>query len=182
MALTYSNETEKGFPCPFFSLPSVEGKNYNLHDFKEAKVLVILFICNHCPYVQAIENRIISLSKELIKREVQFIGICSNDSEDYPDDSIENLFERWNKKNYGFPYLHDEDQSVAKSFKALCTPDIFVFDQERKLTYRGQFDDNWKNPSLVQREDLKEAILSALNEQDLNFDPSPSMGCSIKWK
>ena len=183
MALTYSEEIKKEFTCPSFSLPSVDGKMYSLSDFSTAKALTILFICNHCPYVQAIEDRIIHLSKELNSRGVQFVGICSNDAESYPEDSLKNLLKQWKKKDYGFPYLYDEDQKVAKAFGALCTPDIFVFNQKRKLSYRGQFDDNWKNPSLVKREDLKLALLKIIESKDeLGFEPRPSMGCSIKWK
>lgn len=182
MALTYSEKTEKGLHCPDFTLPSVDGKKYALSDFKEARALVILFICNHCPYVQAIEDRIIQLYKELKLKGVEFVGICSNDADSYPEDSKENLYKRWKEKNYEFVYLYDEDQSVAKRFGALCTPDIYAFDSMRKLFYRGRFDDNWQNPSKVKKQELKEALMRILQGQPLNFEPKSSMGCSIKWK
>lgn len=179
MALTYTPTTTDQV-LPPFSLKTVEGNLFSSEEIPKDFVSVVLFICNHCPYVKAIEDRIIALTHSMQKQKVQFIGICSNDYKDHPEDSPENLFERWKNKNYGFPYLIDSDQQVAKAFGAVCTPDIFVFNAQKKLTYRGRFDNSWKDANKVTRQDLKEAILKTL--QDKTIDTQiPSMGCSIKW-
>ena len=182
VALLYSEKSKLGLPAPDFSLASVEGKTYRLADFSDKKALVFLFICGHCPYVLAIEDRILSLWQELKNQSVQFVGICSNDPTDYPEDLPQNLLKRWKEKRYGFPYLIDEAQTVAKAYGAVCTPDIFVFDERRRLAYHGQLDDHWKNPKSVTRHDLKEAIEQLLTGQSPARDQIPSMGCSIKWK
>ena len=182
MALTYTPNDNLGSSCPDFSLPATDGENYQLSDFKDVDVLCFLFICNHCPYVQAIEQRIIELNKYFEGKSVQLIAICSNDATDYPEDSFENIQKNWHEKNFSFPYLYDESQEVAKKFGAVCTPDIFVFNSERKLAYRGRFDDSWKNPQNVKKEELKQAIHDILANKVLSFTPLPSMGCSIKWK
>jgi thiol-disulfide isomerase/thioredoxin len=171
-----------GTPCPDFDLPAVDGKRYRLKDFERSDVLVVMFICNHCPYVQAIEDRIIALAKEYRGKSVQFVGICANDAENYPDDSFANLKARWQKKGYGFPYLHDEAQTVAKSFRAVCTPDLYVYDRDRKLAYHGRLDDNWKEPAKVTKREMKEAIDLLLAGKKPGERQVPSMGCSIKWK
>lgn len=182
MALTYTPQAQLGESCPEFDLPSVEGKSYSLKDFQDKKALVVMFICGHCPYVQAIESRYVKLAKELEQQSVQFVGICSNDAKDYPEDTPEALKKRAQDKGYNFPYLIDESQEVAKAFKAVCTPDIFVYDQDRKLYYRGRFDDSWKDESQVQEQELKNAIENLLNNQSAPQEQIPSMGCSIKWK
>jgi peroxiredoxin len=182
VALTYSTGTEFESKCPEFSLKATDGKTYSLNDFKSEKVICFLFICNHCPYVRAIEDRIIELNKHFSNQNVAFIGVCSNDSFDYPEDSFENIRKRWLEKNYNFVYLYDEAQKLAKDLKAVCTPDIFVFNEMRHLVYRGRFDDSWKNPESVNRQDLKLAIEAALINKELSFSPVPSLGCSIKWK
>jgi hypothetical protein len=105
-----------------------------------------MFICNHCPYVQAIEDRIIALGREYGPRGVQLVGVCSNDPTDYPDDRPERLLARWREKRYGFPYLIDESQAVARAFNAVCTPDLYVFDGDRTLAYHGRIDDDWQHP------------------------------------
>ena len=181
VALLYSEKSKLGLPTPDFSLGSVEGKTYRLDDFSNKKVLAVFFICSHCPYVLAIEDRILSLWRDLKNQSVQFVGICSNDSTDYPEDSPPNLFKRWKEKGYGFPYLIDEAQTAAKAYGAVCTPDIFVFDEKRRLAYHGQFDDNWKDPKSVTRQDLREAIELLLTGQSPQTPQMPSMGCSIKW-
>ena len=182
MALTYTPTQSLGQACPPFSLPHVEGGTLSREDFSQAKILVVMFICAHCPYVQAIEERLIRLAGSYSPDEVQFIGICSNDWNDFPEDSPENLLRRWKEKKYSFPYLIDSEQTVAQAFGAVCTPDIFVFDSDRRLAYRGRLDDSWKNPDKITREELNEAIQRTLASQPLNHEPIPSMGCSIKWK
>ena len=181
MALTYTPPGELGFLLPTFTLQSVDAKEFHSGDFKSARALVVLFICNHCPYVQAIEDRMIALAKDLQPKGAQFLGICSNDSSEYPEDHPAALRKRWSEKAYGFPYLVDETQEVAKQFSAVCTPDIFVFDQEQKLAYRGRFDDSWRDSSKVQKQELRIAIEAILQGQTVP-KAIPSMGCSIKWK
>lgn len=182
MALTYSKQVVLGSACPEFSLEGVDGKYYALADFATAKVLVVMFLCNHCPYVQAVEDRLLKLVREFEKQGVQFVGICANDPTDYPQDSFANLKKRWKDKSYGFPYLVDEEQNVARAFQAVCTPDIFVYGADRKLVYRGRIDDNWQEPKKVARQELREAIQALLAGKKPSNDQNPSMGCSIKWR
>jgi peroxiredoxin len=177
-----SSVTELQSPCPDFSLPGTDGKTYSLESFKDAQALCVMFICNHCPYVQAVEDRLITLAKSYKANEVAFVAISSNDATRYPDDSFEAMKKRSEEKSYPFPYLYDESQSVAKAFDAVCTPDLYVYDNNRRLTYRGRLDDSWKDPKNVQRTELKWAIDATLKNQRLDFTPVPSMGCSIKWK
>lgn len=182
MVLLNSETIKLGTPAPDFNLPSVDGKKYKLADFSSKNVLAVFFICSHCPYVQAIEDRILKLWQDLKGKSVQFLGICSNDPTDYPDDSPENLLKRWREKQYGFPYLIDESQEVARAYGAVCTPDIFVFDSSRRLAYHGQLDNNWKDAKAVTRNDLREAVELILNGRKPVSEQVPSMGCSIKWK
>lgn len=181
MALTYTPDPEIGKPCPDFTLPAVEGRSYSLAHFSEKKVLAVMFICNHCPYVKAIEDRLLNLAHEMKNQSVQFVAICSNDSKKYTEDSFEGLKSRWHEKNYPFPYLHDQDQSVAKAFGAVCTPDFFIYDENRKLKYRGRLDDSWKDETQVTQRELKNAIESILKNTPIEAPQIPSMGCSIKW-
>ncbi len=177
---------ELGAPCPDFRLPAVEGRVFARDDFAGSKVLVVLFICNHCPYVQAVEDRIIGLAREYGPRGVQLVGICSNDAQTYPDDGFEPLAARWREKAYGFPYLHDESQAVARAFDAVCTPDIFVYDSNgagaRRLAYRGRIDDSWKDESKVTTRELAAALEALLAGRRPAEEQRPSMGCSIKWR
>jgi len=182
MALTETPAPSLGAPCPAFALPAVDGKRYGRDDFARADVLVVMFICNHCPYVQAVEDRLIRLGREYGPRGVQLVGVCSNDAVTYPDDAFDRLAARWRDKQYGFPYLHDEEQDVARAFGAVCTPDIFVYDRDRKLAYRGRIDDSWKDESKVQRRELAAALDALLAGGRPPAEQRPSMGCSIKWK
>ena len=182
MALTESKMVGLGSPCPNFSLKGVDNKRYSLKDFAKSKALVVIFMANHCPYAQAMEDRIIQLHRDYADKGVQVVGICANDPVAYPEDSFENLARRWHEKEYGFPYLWDEKQQVAKAFSAACTPDFFAYDQKRTLQYRGRFDDNWKEPSKVTQRDLPDAIDALLAGRKAPTEQLPSMGCSIKWK
>jgi thiol-disulfide isomerase/thioredoxin len=188
MALTLGTDVTLGMPCPDFNLPSMEGRTpeetkfYGRDNFKDRRIMVVMFICNHCPYVKAVEDRIIELQRRYAGKSVQLVGICSNDPTDYPEDSYENLRKRWHERNYGFPYLHDESQAVAKAFGAVCTPEFFVYNQDRLLAYHGRLDDNWKEANQVTRRDLIEAINSLLAGREPDPNQVPSMGCSIKWK
>jgi hypothetical protein len=141
-----------------------------------------MFICNHCPYVKAVEDRIIRLAKDYAPRGVQVAGICSNDAETYPDDAFDALAVRWRERGYGFPYLHDESQDVARAFGAVCTPDIFVYDREGRLAYRGRIDDSWKDESKVTTRELAGALDALLAGERPAEKQRPSMGCSIKWR
>lgn len=185
MALTYTPEKpEFGQPCPDFSLPAVNGtenKKYSLKDFSNGNPLVIMFICNHCPYVKAIEDRLIQLGADLDKQDINVVAICSNNDTKYPDDSFENLQKRAQEKNYTFIYLHDESQDVAKKFGAVCTPDYFMYDGQLKLQYRGRLDDNWKEADKVTKRELYDAAIALKVRRPLQ-QQTPSMGCSIKWK
>ncbi len=182
MVLLHSNAPEIGAKAPQFSLTSVDDNHYSLDDFADHKALLIAFICNHCPYVRAIEDRMIALKKSFSPTDFEIVAICSNDAEKYPDDSKVNLLARSREKNYGFPYLIDEDQSVAKAYNAVCTPDLFLYDQDRRLFYHGQLDDNWQDVSKVKHESLKEAITAIINHDKPPREQKPCMGCSIKWK
>lgn len=182
MVLLNSAAVDLGMPAPDFFLKSVDGKIFSLRSFPDAEALVVLFLCNHCPYVQAVEDRILQLGRDYLPKGVQLLGICSNDPTDYPDDAPNRLLLRWKEKEYGFPYLIDESQEVAKAYGAVCTPEIYVFDRERKLAYHGRIDDNWQDPSKVSRRDLREALDALLAGKRPAAEQKPSLGCSIKWK
>jgi peroxiredoxin len=182
MALLNSQMVPLGTPAHDFNLPGVDGKNYSLDDFMEIYILVIIFMCNHCPYVKAVLQRLIDLQNQYSDGSVQLIGINSNDAEKYPDDSMENMKKIAEEKKIPFPYLFDETQDIAKKYDAVCTPDIYVYGQERRLLYRGRIDDNWENPEQVTQKDLLNAIEAILYYKEIDANQIPSMGCSIKWK
>ncbi len=182
MALTFTPFADLGNYCPDFSLPSVvDGKIFKKSDFQNQKPFVVMFICNHCPYVQAIEDRLIQLGTDLKAQGVNVIGICSNDSEEHPEDSVENLRKKYLEKNFSFIYLHDAQQTVAHAFGAVCTPDFFVYDKNLKLAYRGRLDDSWKNPAQVKTRELFNAVQVLLKDEKVSDNQTASMGCSIKW-
>jgi peroxiredoxin len=182
MALTYSKGLPLGTRLPDFDLPGTDGRNYSPASFADAELLVVVFTCNHCPYAIASEDRLIALQREFSTRGVRFVLISSNDAVRYPEDSFENMARRAREKDFPFPYLYDESQQVARTFDAVCTPDIFVFDRARALRYNGRIDDNWQQPGLVTRHDLRTALDDLLAGRAISIDPVPSMGCSIKWK
>lgn len=166
---------------PDFALATVDGNTFSASQM-DAKAIVVMFICAHCPYVLAVEDRFIALRQHFEKEAVQFVGICANDPTDYPADAPKALHERATEKGYGFPYLIDDTQEVAKAFNAVCTPEFYVFDAQRQLTYHGQLDDNWKEPEAVTEAPLKTAIQAVLDDQPPLNNQRPSMGCSIKWR
>ena len=180
MALTESTMVELGSSAPAFTLPDTNGNNISLNDFK-SEALVVIFTCNHCPYAKAVEDRLISLGKDY-NGKTDFVLISSNDVANYPEDSPTRMAERHKSKGYPFPYLFDETQEVAKAYSAVCTPDIFLYNKDRKLEYRGRLDDNWQQPHNVTREELRMAIEAVLNKNEIDFKQVPSMGCNIKWK
>ncbi|MCD6109819.1 thioredoxin family protein [bacterium] len=169
-------------PAQKFSLPGIDGKVYSLDDFIGKRALIIIFMCNHCPYVQGVIQRLITLQKEFKDDKVAFIGVNANDSINYPEDSFEKMSDYAKKWGLNFPYLRDESQEVAKKYKAQCTPDIFVYDKDLKLAYHGRIDDNWQDEDKVTTRELKDVIEALLNDKKLVEKQNPSMGCSIKWK
>ncbi|UXR66131.1 thioredoxin family protein [Bdellovibrio bacteriovorus] len=181
MALTFTPFPDLGNSCPDFTLPAVDGKTYSLTDFAKGNPLVVMFICNHCPYVQAIEDRLIQLGADLKKQNVSVVAICSNDEFSHPEDSFANLKKRAEENGYTFTYLHDKTQDVAKKFGAVCTPDYFVYDKNHKLAYRGRLDDSWKDADKVTKRELYEAVQVLLKDEKVSEDQTASMGCSIKW-
>jgi len=176
MAATKPAERNLGWKAADFDLPGVDGKRHTLASARGPNGLLVMFICNHCPYVKAVEDRLIRLARELEPRGVQFVAVCANDAENYPDDAFDKLAARWREKEYGFPYLHDEAQDVAHAFGAVCTPDIFVYDRDRRLAYRGRIDDSWKDESLVKRRELAEALEALVEGKRPSFEQRPSMG------
>lgn len=173
-----------GQPAPDFNLPGVDGKNHSLASFKDKKVLVILFTCNHCPYVQAWEDRVIAIQRDYgpsDKGGVQIVAINANETRNYPEDSFDKMVIRTREKRFNFPYLRDEDQSVAKAYDAACTPEIYVFDSERRLRYHGRVDDNYQDPKAVKSHDLRDALDDLSASRPVRKPETPAMGCSIKW-
>jgi peroxiredoxin len=182
MALTENRDVPLGTPCPDFRLPTVDGRTVARDDFKDTLVLAVMFICNHCPYVQAVEDRLAALGREYDGRGVQLVGICSNDAAEYPDDHPKRLLARWREKHFGFPYGVDESQDVARAFGAVCTPEFFVYGQDRTLAYHGRLDDNWQQPAKVTRRELASAFDALLAGGPPAREQVPAMGCSIKWR
>jgi len=183
MARTPSNMLDLGTQAPDFSLlDPVTQKQVKLSDFNKKPVL-IAFICNHCPYVILIKEAFAKLAAEFQKQGVQVIAINSNDVENYPDDSPEKMVIDSATYNYSFPYLYDETQKVAQQYQAACTPDLYLFDADHKLYYRGQFDDARPNSDIpVTGNDLKNAVESLLAGKPSPKNQKPSLGCNIKWK
>jgi peroxiredoxin len=171
-----------GTKAPEFDLPGVDGNQYSLDSFSAARVLVIVFTCNHCPYAVAVEDRLIAVQNDYRDQGVQLVAISANDADAYPADSFEEMKKRSNAKEFPYPYLYDESQETARAYVAACTPDVYIFNQDRELYYHGRIDDSWKDPEAVKRADLRAALDQVLAGTTLDFAPQPSMGCNIKWK
>ncbi|MBW8002919.1 MAG: thioredoxin family protein [Planctomycetes bacterium] len=183
MSLTGSTMLPLGTQAPDFSLPDTNGKIVTLLDFQEAKALLVVFMCNHCPYVKHIQKHFTGLVKEYQDRGAAVVGINANDVETHPDDSPENMARDARRLGYNFPYLYDETQQVARAYRAACTPDFFLFDKYRKLVYRGQMDDSRPgNDRPLTGLDLRSALDAVLAGEKVNSNQKPSMGCNIKWK
>jgi thiol-disulfide isomerase/thioredoxin len=163
-------------------LKGTDGKDYRLSSFKEKKAVVVVFSCNHCPYVQAYEPRMIQVQQDYLPKGVTLVAINSNDDRNYPEDSYPNMVKRVKEKGLNFPYLRDESQEVARAYRAICTPHCFAFNRDRKLWYKGRIDDNWKEPSKVQVRDLRAALDSILAGRQPAVQETRPYGCSIKWK
>jgi peroxiredoxin len=170
-------------PAPPFRLPATDGETYTLDDIAGDKGAVIVFICNHCPYVKAVIDRLVADARTLIKEGVGVAAICSNDAATYPEDSFANMKLFAERHRFPFPYLHDETQSVARAYGAVCTPDYFGYDADRKLKYRGRLDEGRMSaPPSGARRELVEAMRAIAANGLAPPDQIPSIGCSIKWK
>jgi peroxiredoxin len=183
MVATESTMLSLGTTAPQFQLPDPDGNVVSLEDIKVAKALLVIFICNHCPFVKHIRQGLSAFGREYGNRGLAIVAINSNDVENYPDDSPAKMKDEALEAGYTFPYLYDETQEVAKSYRAACTPDFFLFDAERQLVYRGQFDDSRPSNALpVTGDDLRAAADAVLAGQLVPEGQKPSIGCNIKWK
>lgn len=184
MARTESNSFENGTLAPEFSLEDVvTGKTMNLQQLKGKNGTVIMFICNHCPFVVHVNKQLVEIANNYLKKGISFIAISSNDAKAYPQDRPELMKQAAANLKYPFPYLYDETQEVAKAYDAACTPDFYVFNADLKATYHGQLDNSRPgNGITVNGEDLRKAIDAILNNEPPLENQKPSLGCNIKWK
>jgi len=183
MALTPSTMLPLGTTAPDFKLPDPDGKIVSLPDFKNKSALLVLFICNHCPYVKHIRAGLAKVARDYLPKQVAIIGINSNDVANYPEDSPAKMKAEVKSAGYTFPYLYDESQAVAKAYRAACTPDLYLFDQNHRLVYRGQFDDSRPGNGIpVTGKDLRAALDAILAGKPVPPDQTASVGCNIKWK
>jgi len=183
MALTPSSMLPLGTTAPDFNLPDPDGKIVSLADFKDKSALLVLFICNHCPYVKHIRTGLAQLARDYLPKQVAIIGINSNDVANYPEDSPAKMKAEVKSAGYTFPYLYDESQAVAKAYRAACTPDLYLFDQNHRLVYRGQFDDSRPGNGIpVTGRDLRAALDAVLAGKPVPPNQKASVGCNIKWK
>lgn len=173
---------EIGQHAPDFSLPGVDGKDYSLNSFKDKKVVVVVFTCNHCPYAQAYEDRLVSIQRDYATKGVQLVGINANDEAGYPEDSFDNMVRRSKKKQFNFPYLRDEGQRIARSYGAEYTPEVFVLNTKQEVRYIGRIDDNWQHPDKAHSHDLRAAIDAILAHKKVANPVTHAIGCTIKWK
>ncbi|MHC5005908.1 MAG: thioredoxin family protein [Planctomycetota bacterium] len=183
MAATPSTMSPLGTAAPDFKLSDPQGKMIALSDFAGARALLVMFICNHCPFVKHIAHGLVDLGNVYQSKGVAVVAINSNDVEKHPDDRPLMMAEEVVSRGYTFPYLFDETQETAKAYRAACTPDFFVYDQDRKLVYRGQLDDSRpSNDMPVTGADLRAALDAVIEGRPVNEDQKPSIGCNIKWK
>ncbi len=184
MARTPSTMIPLGTKAPDFSLPdTISGKMLSLQDIKGQKGTLVMFICNHCPFVKHINQELVRLGEEYPPKGIAMAAINSNDVENYPEDSPEKMTEVALSLGYRFPYFYDESQQVARAYDAACTPDFFLYDSDLKLVYRGQLDNSRPGNEIpVTGEDLREAMNALLESRPISVDQKPSLGCNIKWK
>lgn len=173
---------EIGQTAPDFHLAGVDGRTYSLADFAEAKSLVVVFSCNHCPYVIGSEDRMKRLVADYSPRGMRMVAINANETENHPGDSFEHMKQRASERQYNFPYLRDEVQTVAKAYGALRTPHFFVFDEQRKLRYTGRMDDNPRNPGQETTHELRDALDALLTGKEPTVAVTNPIGCNVKWK
>jgi len=164
----------------FENLPGADGKRYSLESFRDKPVLVVIFSCNHCPYVQAYEARMVSIQRDYAGRGVQLVAINSNDEKSYPEDSLPEMVKRAKEKGFNFPYLRDLDQKAVDAYGGVCTPHVFAFDDKRVLRYRGRIDDS-KDPSKEKSSDLRNALDDITGGRSVRVPDTKPFGCSIKW-
>jgi peroxiredoxin len=182
VVLTPSAMVALGTPAPDFALPDTEGRTVRLRDF-DGRPLLVAFICNHCPYVKHVANDLAQVTRKYMDKGVAVVAINSNDAVNYPDDSPEAMRVEARRRGYQFPYLFDESQQVAKAYKAMCTPDFFLYTADRQLAYRGQMDDSRPgNGKPITAADLTAAVDAVLAGKPAPSVQKPSMGCNIKWK
>jgi peroxiredoxin len=171
-----------GTAAPDFDLPDVRGGRLALADLKGAKALLVMFICNHCPFVKHIREALAALPRDYASRGLEVVAICSNDPDKYPQDNFDAMQQESRSAGWTFAYLHDADQRVAAAYRAACTPDFFLFDGQQRLVYRGQLDDSRPSNGIpVTGRDLRAAIESTLRGEPATSDQKPSIGCNIKW-
>ncbi len=183
MVKTASTMLELGRRAPDFSLPNVDGKTVSLLDFQDAPALVIVFMCNHCPFVKHLAAELANFGRECQAKGVAVVGISSNDVSTHPEDSPEQMVHEVEEHGYTFAYLYDDTQDIAKAYRAACTPDFYVFDKYQRLVYRGQFDDSRPDSGIrVTGSDLRSAVEAALAGNLIPEPQKPSIGCNIKWK
>lgn len=183
MSLTASTMLELGTRAPEFNLNDLDGNSVSLENFRDKKALLVVFMCNHCPYVKHVIDGFVGLADEYMAKGVGIVGINSNDAETYPEDSPEHMAKFAKDKKISFPYLYDESQETAKKYKAACTPDFFLFNSARNLVYRGQMDEARPgNDVPVTGKELRSALDAVLNDKPISEEQKPSMGCNIKWK
>jgi peroxiredoxin len=183
MVATPSTMAPLGMRAPDFTLPDPQGKPVSLSDFAGAPALLVMFICNHCPYVKHIADELARMGRDAQARGAAVVAINSNDVATNPDDSPDKMAREAESRGYTFPYLFDETQETAKAYAAACTPDFFLFDRDRRLVYRGQFDDSRPgNDAPVTGADLRAAVDAVLAGRPVAEAQTPSMGCNIKWK
>ena len=184
MAQTPSTSIPLGFIAPSFSLPEpASGEQVSLSDIKSDIATVVIFMCNHCPYVIHVMDEIVNLNKDYKNKGISFVGISANDVENYPDDSPEKMKELSLSKGFNFPYLYDETQDVAKAYDAACTPEFHIFDKNLACTYRGQLDNSRpSNEEAVTGEDIRNALDNMIAGKPVSSDQRPGIGCNIKWK
>ena len=172
-----------GEPAPSFrNLLGVDGRRYSLEDFKDRRLVVVVISCNHCPTVKAYEDRMIAIQRDYVDKGVLLLAINPNDSRRYPEDSYENMVIRARQKGFNFPYLRDEDQSVARAYGAERTPEVFLLDEQRRLRYHGRIDDNVDEPERVRVHYLRDAIEALLAGRKVQVPETPPVGCTVKWK
>jgi peroxiredoxin len=171
-----------GEKAPYFSLPATDGRIYSLSDFADAKALLVVFTCNHCPYSRNYEQRLSEIAARYCPEGMGMVGICANAGEDYPEDSFEHMVEKSQNLGFPFPYLHDEKQIVARAYDAACTPECYLFNHQMQLVYHGWVDDNAERPDLVTSPDLKNAIEAVLAGKTPPLQQTAVIGCSIKWR
>ncbi len=189
MAITYSQMTALGSEAPAFDLPvanpevdGVERATRSLDDYTDAEALVVVFMCNHCPYVVHVEDALVEVARDYQARGARFVGISANEAQHYPADSVENMTRRAQQKNYPFAYLYDASQQVARAYGAACTPEFFIYDRNRRLVYQGRFDETRPGLGAATGHDVRQALDELLASGAVTMEQFPAMGCNIKWR